>query len=173
MRSEYIRATHPLGPPIPKIPLLGTTWYRRGVGYWLRRAGVVLIVLLIVAIFGLYVGAVFDAIATSLHGAARVVLLGLATGTVIASVIAAVRQQRRFTASRAARSATAGGLGAGVSARAGSPLAGAFLIVVALVGIGWPLLWLVMSCRRYSGPAEKAAVLAVQEWKAQHPEWRP
>ncbi|MBC7724910.1 MAG: hypothetical protein H7146_09210 [Burkholderiaceae bacterium] len=173
MRSEYIRSTHPVGPPVPKLPLLGTTWYRRGVGYWLRRAGVVLFVLLILAIFGLYVGAVFDAIATSLHGAARVVLLGLATGTVIASVIAAVRQQRRYTAWRAPRSATAGGLGAGVSARGGSPLAGAFLIVVALVGIGWPLLWLVMSCRRYSGPAEVAAVQGVAQWKAQHPDWRP
>lgn len=50
VRSEYIRATQPLVPPSPKIPLLGTTWYRCGPGYWARRGTIVTGVLLLVDI---------------------------------------------------------------------------------------------------------------------------
>ena len=146
MRSEYIRSTHPAGPPVPKIRILGTSWYRRGVSYFVRRAGVSLVKQIILALFALFVGASVDAIATSLQGA-RVLLLALAGATVVASVIAA--------------------------AHIGTSIGGAILLVVSLIGIGWPFLWLVLSFRRHLGPAEVAAVLAVRDWKAQHPEGRP
>ena len=173
MRSEYIRATHPAGPPIPEIPILGTSWYRRGVSYFVRRAGVSLVMLIILSLFALFVGAIVDGIVTSLQGAARVLLLALAGATVVASVIAAARQRREPASTSLPRSAAVRGAGLGVSARIGSPIGGAILFVVSLIGIGWPLLWLVLSFRRHLGPAEVAAVQGVAQWKAQHPEWRP
>ena len=153
--------------------MLGTSWYRRDASYWAHRACVSLVMLTILALFALFVGAIVDAIATSLQGAARVLLLALAGATVVASVIAAARQQRQPASTNLPRPATVNGAGLGVSARIGSPIGGAVLLVVYLIGIGWPLLWFVLSFRRHLGPAEVAAVLAVQKWKAQHPEWQP
>lgn len=44
---------------------------------------------------------------------------------------------------------------------------------MSLIGIGWPLLWLVLSFRRHLGPAEVAAVQGVAQWTAQHPDRQP
>ncbi|CCB76155.1 membrane protein of unknown function [Streptantibioticus cattleyicolor NRRL 8057 = DSM 46488] len=38
-------------PPVPRLPVVGTTWYRRGVRYWLRRASIALFILLFTAFF--------------------------------------------------------------------------------------------------------------------------
>lgn len=97
MRSEYIRSTAAAGPP---IPILGTSWYRRGASYWARRAAVSLVMLLILALFAVAVGAIIEAIATSLEGTVRVVVLAAAGATVVASVIAAARRsEERFCSS--------------------------------------------------------------------------
>lgn len=47
----------PPGTVIPKVPLIGTTWYERGPSYWARRAGATLITAVMLAAWTAMVGA--------------------------------------------------------------------------------------------------------------------
>jgi hypothetical protein len=51
------RAQLPPGVTIEKLPMVGRTWYKRGVAYWARRAGCVLVLLVGVAMGVTFVGA--------------------------------------------------------------------------------------------------------------------
>jgi hypothetical protein len=52
------RAQLPPGVTITKLPMIGRTWYKRGVAYWARRAGCVLVLLVGVAVYATFIGAV-------------------------------------------------------------------------------------------------------------------
>ena len=190
MRSEYIRSTHPAGPPVPKLRLLGTSWYRRGVGYWARRGWLTLVYLLLLGLIGFIVGDVVYGAATDAHGVARVVALVLLFGVIVGSHIYAVRasmrrrherrqgltpltpEQRREQDRRRRRGGRFG-IGTGVGAYGGSVVGGALLFLGSVVFIGTITMFVVDSLGKYLNNDEYFAVQKVQAWKAQHPEWRP
>lgn len=47
----------PAGVEIPRVPILGTTWYERGASYWARRAGMTLLFLVFLAAWTAMIGA--------------------------------------------------------------------------------------------------------------------
>jgi hypothetical protein len=51
------RAQLPSGVTITKLPMVGRTWYKRGVAYWARRAGCVLVLLVGLAVGATFIGA--------------------------------------------------------------------------------------------------------------------
>jgi hypothetical protein len=51
------RAQFPPGVTIPKLPMVGRTWYQRGVAYWARRTGCVLVLLVGLAVGVTFIGA--------------------------------------------------------------------------------------------------------------------
>lgn len=59
------RSQLPRSIEIRNVPLLGTTWYERGVRYWLRRLGIVLLCLLILALVAAILWGFFGAIQQS------------------------------------------------------------------------------------------------------------
>lgn len=74
-------------PAIPSLPRVGTTWYRRGAPYWLRRAGTTLFFFLFMLAYcafalGLFEG-VRDLLPTALHTPANVFEAVLALGAVV------------------------------------------------------------------------------------------
>ena len=173
--SDATRHLSSTGPPVPRIPVLGVTWYRRGPAYWIRRAGVSTAVFVMLAAFGVYVGGVYAAIATA-SGSTRVILTIIATSSVVLSFVMAVRAQRRPHAPLdrgAAARAGSSGARLGIMSSGGSVAGGAVIIVSALLGIGWFVVFFAMSFRRHLGPAEIAAVEGVERWRAQHPGWTP
>lgn len=190
MRSEYIRNTRPAGPPIPKIRLLGTSWYRRGVGYWARRAGLSLLYLLLLAMVLLVVGAVVSAIVSATTGWTRVAILAAVALVVLASYVHAVRAlvlrrrarrqggapltaaQRRDLERRRRRGGAAG-LGTGGATLAGSTVGGAFLLVGSLAVVGLASTIVVDSLGKYLSDEEFYAAQGIARWRAQHPDWRP
>ncbi|MBC7724909.1 MAG: hypothetical protein H7146_09205, partial [Burkholderiaceae bacterium] len=95
MRSEYIRSTHPAEPPVPKLRLLGTSWYRRGVGYWVRRASLTVEYLLLLGLVGLFARSVIDAAATGMTGTGRLVVLALIGTVILGSYVQPVRASLR------------------------------------------------------------------------------
>ena len=185
MRSEYILRTHPTGPPVPKLRLLGTSWYRRGARYWVRRAGISFGMTFFAAFLVFMLVAFIEGIDQSMDGIAKVVVLGAGGAAIlwsICSVVIALRRDEAATLAggtphpRGAGSPRRGittGVGLGAAARGGSPVAEALLFVGLFFAIGWFVVPAVMSFRRYSGPTEKAAVQGVRDWQAQHPDWRP
>jgi hypothetical protein len=190
VRSEYIRSTRPAGPPIPKIRLLGTSWYRRRVGYWARRAGLTCVYLLLLGLVGFIVGDLIYGAVTEAHGIARVVALVVLVGITIASYVHAIQgsvrrrherrdgitpltpEQRREQQRRQRRSGRFG-LGTGVGASGGSAVGGAFLFVGSLVFIGAVTMIVVDSLGRYLNNDEYFAVQKVEAWRAEHPGVQP
>lgn len=51
------RAQLPPGVTITKLPMVGRTWYKRGVAYWARRVGCVLVLLVGLAVGVTFIGA--------------------------------------------------------------------------------------------------------------------
>jgi len=51
------RAQLPPGVIITKLPMIGRTWYKRGVAYWARRVGCVFILLVGLAVGATFIGA--------------------------------------------------------------------------------------------------------------------
>ena len=180
MRSEYLRSAHPAGPPVPKLRLLGTSWYRRGLGYWLRRTGLATGMTVITALMVFLLVGFVGGLASTTTGWGAVAVVVVASAAATWSTYSVFRSTLRREAEiatppvqSAARRTRASGLGLGAAARGGSPVVGGLIFIGLLFVIGWLIVPTAFLFRRYLGPEEKAAVLAVQEWKAQHPEWRP
>ncbi|MER0448647.1 hypothetical protein ABR738_29510 [Streptomyces sp. Edi4] len=70
-----------------KLPLLGTSWYRRGAGYWLRRTRSVLVQFAFSALFGLFSVAVWQHIESGLppglHAGADMAMGALSLGFLV------------------------------------------------------------------------------------------
>ncbi|GAM45816.1 hypothetical protein NSK11_contig00024-0006 [Nocardia seriolae] len=172
-------------PDIPKVPLLGRSWYVRGVGYWLRRVRF-LFVFLLVGVFPVWISAiVVSMIVENTRSWGRIVLLtlialGFGWSLVMGfrSVLQQRREESRILAGGTAAAATAGsrtggagaGLALGAAGLGGSPIAVLLLFVGQFFVVGWLLALLVTSLGRYLGPDEARAVVAVREWYVQHPE---
>ncbi|MFC9280680.1 hypothetical protein [Streptomyces collinus] len=85
--------------PVPALPRLGRTWYRRGAPYWLRRARTTLFVVLAMALFSLFVAGLYEGVRDLLPSSARVVWDGVqAVASAVALVWGAVAQRREHRA---------------------------------------------------------------------------
>lgn len=142
------------------IPFLGRTWYVRGIDYYLRRA------------FAAFAGAMGLLVATSAEiGLFEVALTdGPVTrwvmGTILTLllIVSLIRPGQAFIRGEKARRAgellrpehvpgvrerrPGGGVAMGVMTRAGSPVAGAMLVISVVIYYGWFLLIMYMLLRR-------------------------
>jgi hypothetical protein len=127
-------AEHSAGVWIEPLPWFGTTWYKRGPGYWWRRVAVSVVLLLSVVILLPFVFSALAAI-SSWGQSALVISLAVMASTGGAT---AVWMWRRWwvdvppPSRRATGAAAAGGAAIGVLARAGSVLGAAFVLIGAL-----------------------------------------
>ncbi|KAA0021155.1 hypothetical protein [Antrihabitans cavernicola] len=171
------------GPPMPSIPVLGTTWYRRGFSYWVRRAGVSLFAVAWFALFVFFITEFLDGFTSEMGARGRAITLTLAGCAIAWSFFTAIRAQIRQKRARESgrtlalgdankpeKGARALGFGSGTAAYGGSPIAAGLLMLGALFAIGWFGVLMVATFRRHLGPEEIAAVKAVAEWKKRHPE---
>ncbi|MBY8839978.1 hypothetical protein [Streptomyces sp. SP2-10] len=81
--------------PVPALPRLGRTWYRRGAPYWLRRARTTVFVVLAMALFSLFALGLYAGVRDLLPSTVRVVWDGVqVAASVVALVWGAVAQRR-------------------------------------------------------------------------------
>ena len=80
--------------PVP-VRFLGTTWRRRGVRYWLRRASLLILWTLVFALSVWGVSILFSVVATTAAGTARIVVLTLMSLAVIGSFVWGFSLMRR------------------------------------------------------------------------------
>jgi hypothetical protein len=129
------RAALPPGVTIAKLPGLGTTWYERGIAYWARRAGNVLLLCIAVATYAAIItGVVLAAGRPGSAGFLAVlsaeILFSLATG------VWSFRHLWRVGISKPARPASRGMASAGASTALSAFWlggAGALILVVSVV----------------------------------------
>ncbi|MFG2638540.1 hypothetical protein ACGFX8_32925 [Streptomyces sp. NPDC048362] len=81
--------------PVPALPKLGRTWYRRGAAYWLCRARTTVFVVLALALFSLFAVGLYAGVRDLLPATARTVWDGVqVAASVVASVWGWVTQRR-------------------------------------------------------------------------------
>ena len=169
---------------MPTLRLLGTSWHRRGVEYWVRRVWLLGVYLALLGGVLLLTGAIVWGVSTSSTGALRIVLLALVAVAILASFISPVRSSRRrrcarqqgavdLAQTRSIRASRSGGLGVGVAASGGSVAAGALVTVGAVFIFGSVVVLVVDSVGRYLNNEEFFAVQDVTRWKQRHPSWHP
>jgi hypothetical protein len=138
------RVDLPPGIIIAAVPGLGTSWYERGVGYWVRRVFVVIAMAFGLAcetaiLYGLFSAAYRNRIAFWILVAVEI------TCTVGLWIYLAIRLRRRRNRTeigstslnpKEARRAGSGGATVGILARSGSVVAGLFLVVGTLLTYG-------------------------------------
>lgn len=73
--------------PIPSLPKLGRTWYRRGASYWLRRTGTAFSMVLLLAMFSVFALGLYAGFLDVLPPSLRIVWDGV---QVVASAVAVV-----------------------------------------------------------------------------------
>lgn len=165
---------------VRSIPGLGTTWVRRGPAYWFRRT----LISLGSAAVCFFVGLIYVSVAIGLWSAAdsSVARTCIVVAFVVAGVwstAAAIRAFRpavvamrnkditalRDLVDRPAKrrwGATAAGSGIGFAGLAGSGVAVAVLGLGSIFVIGWPIVMLALSFRRYWSIAECLAVIELE-----------
>jgi hypothetical protein len=131
------------GPEIKSIPGWGTSWYARGPTYWLRRIGVSLVMLILVAMFGAMVG-VFLAPGFQLRvgPAPGFVALGIVTVT---TIVGFVWMWRRTPDARSSEKETKQ----------------AYVFILAWRGLGWIVLILIVVGAVAGGVARRSISAAV------------
>lgn len=141
------RSELPPGILIPRVPALGTSWYERGLSYWARRAGAVLLLCVAVAVY-----------ATVISGAVRAAgppgsagFLGVLLAEIVFSAVTGVFAFRHLwhlgiTGRSAAGNprAGAGGAGAGLLVFQAGAVGAAILAVSVLLSAGFVLAALVL-----------------------------
>lgn len=157
---------------IPTVRLLGTSWYRRGPGYWFRRVALTLVYLLVFALSAVFAGIAIDVIATQAKSWLRIVLLAVAIVGIAWSFVTGFRAISRTPEEKASgrplafrntktprtrRAAGGAGLGLGVGAYAGSAIAGGLVVFGQLFVVGWIAAMAATSLGRY---------LSVEEYEA-------
>jgi hypothetical protein len=127
---------------IDKVPGLGDTWYERGVRYWLRRVGSVLLMALVLALVTAALSGFFGAIRESSVRGFYIALSVEIAYSLALMVWIFVQLARHWNDPRAARpkpvSRQAGRAGAvlGTLARTGSFLGALILVVGSLLFLG-------------------------------------
>ncbi|MFH8337416.1 hypothetical protein [Streptomyces sp. AM6-12] len=81
--------------PVPALPKLGRTWYRRGPRYWLCRARTTVFILLVLAMFGFFALSLYDGFTSEWSpGVRTAVNWAQAAGACVAVVWGWVTQRR-------------------------------------------------------------------------------
>lgn len=181
-------------PPIPKVPGLGISWYRRGASYWIRRALICVFFTAMLFIISLLVFGVFKWIFSRDIVWVRVVLLCLAFGALALSMFRGFRAlnmvrrgqrdgihisltdaykpgsllAKQSNGRSVALAST--GAAAGAGAAAGNDALGGILALAAVFVYGDLLAFGLTMFLKYT-PPEHVAVLALEKWKAEHPDW--
>jgi hypothetical protein len=133
----------PPGLAIEKLPVLGTTWYERGPGYWVRRVWLFLLMALVVTLMSLLVGGFLLGIKGSSHtGFVWALIVEIAWSLVIIGYLM-IRTAQRWNnleparpLSRRQREAGAAGGALGVLATAGIFIAQAVLVIGSVLFFG-------------------------------------
>jgi hypothetical protein len=148
------RSELPRGIIVTRLPFLGTTWYDRGVRYWLRRAVLTAVMATGVAVATAILSGVLHAARQSSQTAFWVVVAVEAVISVISLGVIFARSRRMGTARGTAalrktlapsRRTRGLGAGAGLLVRTGSLLAQAFVVVSALAFYGTYIALLLLS----------------------------
>jgi hypothetical protein len=143
-RTEFPpRDQLPPGTEIEKLPVLGTTWYERGLGYWVRRVWLFLLMALVVTLMSLLVGGFMLGIkGSSRTGFVGAVIAEIAWSLVII-VFLMIKTAQRWNSleparplSRRGREAGAAGGAIGVLASAGIFIAQAVLVIGSVLFFG-------------------------------------
>jgi hypothetical protein len=176
------RKDAPQSTAVVSLPFLGRSWYWRGPSYWLRRALWSFCCLLILIMFSLMTGGLINAIVTdSIPLWVRILALTLITAAIVHSMIKAWgafnvvnRARKRGEAVSLAqasgdnrtyqqrRRASAGGVGLGALAWAGSAAAGGLLVIGVIFNFGWGVVLFLASFQRYFSPEEFQAVQQIK-----------
>jgi hypothetical protein len=151
-KATYNKATKP---PIEKLPFLGTTWYKRGASYWLRRVlGCFLMSLMLGGATVMTAGRIGAIVESRVAMIIKVIALGIVACAIALSTFRAFkaffRAERNrklgrllrpnFDSERAAeQSRRYGTVGAilAATARAGSLVSGALLGLSVIFCFGW------------------------------------
>jgi hypothetical protein len=128
---------------IEKLPVLGTTWYERGPGYWVRRVWLFLLMALVVTLMSLLVGGFMLGIKGSSHtGFVWALIVEIVWSLVIVAYMM-IRTAQRWNSlepsrplSRRQRQAGAAGGALGVLAGAGIFIAQAVLVLGSVLFFG-------------------------------------
>jgi hypothetical protein len=146
-----------------KLPVLGTTWYERGAGYWLRRGWLFLIFALVVTLTSLLVGGFLVGIKDSSQTGFTVALIAEIVWSLVIIVFGLIRTRQRWNDPEPARRLTRGqrrvaGLGGaiGVLARAGFVLGQAVLVIGSLLFFGLYVMLLIYALLPEYPPEHKA-----------------
>jgi hypothetical protein len=154
------RAELPPGVVIPALPALGTTWYERGISYWARRAGGLLLLIVCAACYVAIISGVVQAAGPAGSPGYLAVLTAEAVFTVVSGMLLIRHYWRAGVSGQLTRGKTSGGRGTagglGLLATSAGPV-GAFLIVAsALLSAGFVLASLALSLLPVP-PAEQSA----------------
>jgi hypothetical protein len=129
------RAELPPGVTIPRLPIVGRTWYERGFAYWVRRAWSVLVLCVAVAVYATFIGAAMLAAGRPGSPGFLAVLVGESVFSLVTGVFAFRHLWQLGISGRATGSNSRGG-GAG----AGAGLALAQLGVLGGFLLAWSVL---------------------------------
>jgi len=160
----------PPGVTIEKLPVLGTSWYDRGPGYWARRVGNFLIMAVVVALASLVIGAVLS----DIKGASRAAFTGVLIAEIVWSLVIVafllVRTFQRWNTVRPARALSRGqkraaamGGWLGFLARTGLVIGQAVLVITSLVFFGLYLTLLILALLPEWPPEHKARLRLAQQ----------
>jgi hypothetical protein len=142
------RSELPRGLTIKSLPLVGTTWYDRGIRYWLRRAGWTALMAIGVAVATAILSGVLQAARDSSQTAFWVVVAVEVVFSVISGAYIVIGSRRLGTPkakkylersqarTASARKTTGLGAGLGLLARSGSVLGQAFLVIGVMLFYG-------------------------------------
>ncbi|HEY2551692.1 MAG TPA: hypothetical protein VGI64_14065 [Streptosporangiaceae bacterium] len=163
----------PPGVYIEKLQLLGTSWYDRGPGYWLRRVWLFLLMALLVTLTSLLIGGFMAGIKDSSQAGFVGVLIAEIAWSLAILVFLLIRTSRQWNVpeparplSRKQRRAVATGSTIGSLARAGFVLGQAILVIGSLLFFGLYLMLLVYALLPEWPPEHKARLRLAQQLAA-------
>ncbi|MEU9478755.1 hypothetical protein [Streptomyces sp. NPDC048191] len=81
--------------PVPALPKLGRTWYRRGALYWLCRTRTTVFILIVMAMFGLFAVSLYMGFRDLLPSTVRVVFDGVQVAASVVTLVWGWVAQRR------------------------------------------------------------------------------
>lgn len=134
---------------IIKLPFLGRTWYKRGVGYWCRRVlGVILLLITLATYVGVIVG-VMNAAGPPGSPGYLAVEIGEIVFSLVTSVFAFRHIRRTGNSARAVygnRQTARNGAGAAFVIFSSGVIGGALMAIAALLSAGFALAVLAVWC---------------------------
>jgi hypothetical protein len=158
-------------PEIESLPVIGTTWYQRGLAYWSRRVALSVFFL---ALLALDVAIVASILVPMLQSDSQkppglfLLMVVLVVGTAMGIwVWRRDPDADRGSATRAGGAAAAGGAASGTLARAGSGLGAVLIPMAAVITVGPMVVYFIKSLTPVP-PPERRARGRLERWHQQH-----